>query len=214
MNARAWDPSNRPGAPKENGRSTVCQEEDDNPGMSDEATRPDREAWVREALTGFEAPLVRYATRLLRDAEAARDVVQDVFLRLCRQSPASLDGRLREWLFAVCRNRAIDHLRKEGRMHPVANPVDPAAATDQPPPLRLLESAEQGDALADAVRALPARQQELVQLRFGAGLSYREIASVTSLSVGNVGYVLHMAMRALRTQLAEDVAAPAGKAHA
>lgn len=189
--------------------------EDDNDGMSDNVTGTDHETWVQEALTRFEAPLVRYAARLLRDQEAARDVVQDVFLRLCRQHPARLDGRLREWLFAVCRNRAIDHLRKEGRMHPVANPIDASTAALQPPPLRRLESAERDDALADAVRALPSRQQELIQLRFGSGLSYREIAAVTSLSVGNVGYVLHMAVRALRARLAHDVAAPAsGKAHA
>ena len=100
-------------------------------------------------------------------------------------------------------------------MHPVANPLDPATPAIQPPPLRLLESAEQGDTLANAVRALPSRQQELIQLRFGAGLSYREIAAVTSLSVGNVGYVLHTAVRALRARMTDDVAAPAGgKAHA
>lgn len=174
-----------------------------------------RDAWVQEALARFEDPLCRYAHRLLGDADAARDVVQDVFLRLCGQDPRRLEGRVREWLYAVCRNRAIDHLRKEGRMHPVAHPIDSATQDPETPPLRLLESEERDVALAAAVRDLPARQQELVQLRFGAGLSYREIAAVTSLSVGNVGYVLHMAMRALRARLADGVAAPTGgKAHA
>ena len=51
------------------------------------AVRPDPEygAWIREAVARFEGPLAIYATRLLGDAESARDVVQDTFLRLCSQ---------------------------------------------------------------------------------------------------------------------------------
>ena len=49
------------------------------------AVRPDPEygAWIREAVDRFEGPLTLYATRLLGDAESARDVVQETFLRLC-----------------------------------------------------------------------------------------------------------------------------------
>src|SRR6476619_7199647 len=72
--------------------------------------------WVRSVLTRFEGPLTLYAARLLGDAEAARDVVQDTFLRLCAQDKGYVDGRLAEWLFTVCRNRALDVLRKESRM--------------------------------------------------------------------------------------------------
>ena len=52
------------------------------------------------------AAVALYATRLLRDAETARDVVQDTFLKLCASEFASIDGHLAEWLFTVCRNRA------------------------------------------------------------------------------------------------------------
>src|SRR4051794_22454592 len=73
-------------------------------------------AWVREAVGRFEAPLTLYAARLLGDAESARDVVQETFLRLCAQDRAPIESRLAEWLFTVCRNRALDVLRKERRM--------------------------------------------------------------------------------------------------
>jgi RNA polymerase sigma-70 factor (ECF subfamily) len=46
----------------------------------------------------------------------ARDVVQDVFARLCREPPADLNGRLTPWLYAACRNRAIDLRRKDSRV--------------------------------------------------------------------------------------------------
>ena len=54
----------------------------------------------------FEGPLTLYASRLLRDAESARDIVQETFLEALRADNASIDGHLAEWLFTVCRNRA------------------------------------------------------------------------------------------------------------
>ena len=69
-------------------------------------------SWVTDALRAYEGPLLRYTTQLLGDAQAAQDVVQDCFLRLCRQRQADLEGHLAEWLFAVCRNRAIELRRK------------------------------------------------------------------------------------------------------
>lgn len=55
-----------------------------------------------------------------------------------------------------------------------------------------------------ALDALPERQQEVVVLKFQNGLSYREIAEVTGLSVSNVGFQLHVALKTLRERLAED----------
>ncbi len=69
-------------------------------------TTPDRESWVTGAVARFEKPLFVYASRLLRDAEAARDVVQETFLKLCASERESVDDHLAEWLFTVCRNRA------------------------------------------------------------------------------------------------------------
>src|SRR3954454_8070550 len=82
------------------------------------AVQPEVEhgSWVREAVVRFEGPLLLYASRLLGDAETARDVVQDTFLRLCGQDRAAVGDHLAEWLFTVCRNRALDVLRKEHRM--------------------------------------------------------------------------------------------------
>ena len=79
--------------------------------------RPDASSLVPAAVARHQAPLLRYATRLLGgDADRARDVVQDTFVRLMAQPPAQVDGHVAEWLFTVCRNRTHDVLRKEGRM--------------------------------------------------------------------------------------------------
>ena len=161
-----------------------------------------RNGWLDHALTSFEKPLVRYAHRLTGNVEQARDVVQDTFLRLCRQPAtkvAQLDGHLKEWLFTVCRNRAIDYLRKEGRMDTLENPE--LATTDETP-AHTLEAREQQDRVLESVQALPTRQREMVHLKFVEGLSYRQIAKITGDSVSNVGYILHTALRALRQRLA------------
>jgi RNA polymerase sigma factor (sigma-70 family) len=49
---------------------------------------------------------------------------------------------------------------------------------------------------------LPHNQQEVVRLKFQNGFSYQEISRITSLSVGNVGFILHTALKALRSELA------------
>jgi RNA polymerase sigma-70 factor (ECF subfamily) len=56
--------------------------------------------------------------------------------------------------------------------------------------------------LDQLVHQLSPRQQEVLRLRLHAGLSYREIAEVTGLTVSNVGFHLHQAVRNLRDSLA------------
>ena len=75
--------------------------------------------WVLSAVGRYETPLIQYAGRLLGDSERARDVVQDTFLKLCQQERASLSDRLAEWLYTVCRNRALDVMRKERGIPPL-----------------------------------------------------------------------------------------------
>jgi RNA polymerase sigma-70 factor (ECF subfamily) len=72
--------------------------------------------WLRDQLKGFEGPLLRYASRLTGDLESARDVVQDTFLRLCRQPPEQLEqlnGHLRPASVAALppRQREMVHLK-------------------------------------------------------------------------------------------------------
>jgi len=89
-----------------------------------------------------QGPLTRYATRLLGDPDRARDVVQDTFVKLMAQPSAAINGHAVEWLFTVCRHRALDVLRKEGRMRRFEEgQVDRVTAGD-PRPGRALEHAE------------------------------------------------------------------------
>ncbi|HUG92785.1 MAG TPA: sigma-70 family RNA polymerase sigma factor [Planctomycetaceae bacterium] len=157
--------------------------------------------WIGAALAEFERPLLRYAQRITRDAERARDVVQETFFRLCREQPADLDGHLAEWLFTVCRNKALDVARKEQRMTTLAQAGVVDRASPECPPDELAESHDSAARILEILDTLPDHQQECIRLKFQGALSYREIAGVTGLSVSNVGYLIHVGLKAIRQQM-------------
>ena len=69
-------------------------------------------------------------------------------------------------------------------------------------PGRALEAAETKAAVLELIEQLPANQQEVVRLKFQSGFSYKEISRITKLSVSNVGYLIHMAVKQLRADMA------------
>jgi RNA polymerase sigma-70 factor (ECF subfamily) len=163
-------------------------------------SRTPKSDYVAEALNQHERALIRYAKWLLGDLESARDVVQETYLRLCREDPAKLDGHLAPWLFTVCRNLALDVRKKAARMASIDNHHFPVACD-------LDERHDARQALArihDTLGKLPANQREVVYLKFQCDLSYKEISAITALSVGNVGFLLHTAVRAIRSHLSAE----------
>lgn len=173
---------------------------------TDETTFPaghEDTAFLQGAVALHQAPLLRYATRLLAgDVERARDVVQDCFVRLMAQPVAAVDGHVAEWLFTVCRNRALDVLRKEGRVRPFEDGQVERLTAAEPVPGRGLEQAEAQAAVRALIGRLPRNQQEVIRLKFQNGFSYKEISRITSLSVSNVGFLIHTAVSRLRREMA------------
>ncbi len=74
----------------------------------------------------------------------------------------------------------------------------------EPPPWRLVEDRESAGQALRMIGSLPPRQQEVLLLKFQHGLSYKQIAHVTGLSVSNVGFLIHTAIKALRQKLGDD----------
>jgi RNA polymerase sigma-70 factor (ECF subfamily) len=157
--------------------------------------------WVRAALEEHEGPLLRYAAQITGDLDLARDVVQDTFLRLCHEDRARLDGHVAEWLFTVCRNRALDLRRKESRMKPLDETELETCASREPSPAALAEQHERASLVLRLLEALPPNQREVLRLKFQNGLSYAEISRVTQLTVTNVGFLIHTGLKTLRQRL-------------
>ena len=165
--------------------------------------------FIKRALEQYESPLVHYALRLTGNLERARDVVQDTFLKLCRQPYVHFDGNLAQWLFTVCRNGAFDLQRKERRMISAAELSEQPSTTYQSPEATVItrDSAENVFRMLDQ---LPDNQQEVVRLKFQNDMTYQEIADVTGLSVTNVGFLLHTAIKRLRELLPREQLLSAG----
>jgi RNA polymerase sigma factor (sigma-70 family) len=156
--------------------------------------------WIQSVMTEYEEALVRYAAHITRDIERAREVVQDTFLKLCSQDPDKID-RLAQWLYAVCRNRALDVLRKERRMTGISETQLQLQRDSRPVISTAMEQQEQLTGVMAILTTLPPNQQEVLRLKFQSDMSYAEISEITSLSVSNVGFLIHTGLKTIREKV-------------
>jgi RNA polymerase sigma-70 factor, ECF subfamily len=148
-----------------------------------------------------------YVAGLLRDRSAAEEVTSQAFERAWRKR-RQLDrkrGTTRAWLFGIARNAALDELRRRTRL---AASAEVESADGRPGPAaehfaNPADAAVDRAALQSALGSLTARERELVALKFFAGLSNAEIASVTRTSETNAGTRLHRVIEKLRRSLDE-----------
>lgn len=165
-------------------------------------------AWLAEIFTRLHQPLWCYVRRRVGgDDQAASDIVQEAFVRLCQQPWPEIESYATAWLYRTCRNRAIDVCRREGRMSVAfpagESPTDVATLADQlgHRPDEQLDQQERLQRLGQELGRLSEQQQEILRLRLHGGLSYKQIAEVMELTVTNVGYHLHQAIVTLRQRL-------------
>ena len=147
------------------------------------------------------------ARTMLRDADEAADVVEDVLLRIRDKAPAFRGERgLTTWVMRIVANRCRDLLRRRKFTAGRPEDFDPLAesglraepiegwdlAIDQERMMAMLER---------AIDALPPDQREAVVLRDRLGLSYDEVAETLGLKVAAVKSRLFRARTALRAAL-------------
>jgi RNA polymerase sigma-70 factor (ECF subfamily) len=137
----------------------------------------------------------RYLCRLVGQSEAARDLTQEVFLRVTRAGLPDTDaGGERAWIFRIARNLGLNFLRDGARRpsYPVPlNFVEPASAPTQ----------ELSIVLTEALAALADTDRDVFLMREVGGLSYDEIAAACELTTTAVRSRLHRARQQLRTAL-------------
>ena len=142
------------------------------------------------------AELVRYLHRKVSDADRARDLAQEVFVRALDSAPDTPENP-RAWLFRVATNLARDEartvVRRRKHLTLLKSEVDEPAPPD---PLETLEREARERAAREALEQLSERDREVLLL-WDAGLSYTEIAAQTGLAVGAIGTTLARARRRL-----------------
>jgi len=167
-----------------------------------------RERFVEDAIDQYQSALIGYAATLLHDADRARDVVQDTFIRLCNQEPEDVAVHLKTWLFTVCRNRAFDILRKDKRIEPINEIRWKKTASPENSPDHEIVARERYEEVMRHLKRLPDNQRECILLKFQQGLSYHEIEKVTGLKQGNIGFLIHTGLKRVRAMLPADLAKP------
>lgn len=139
--------------------------------------------------------LVRFLHRKVWDAERARDLAQEAFVRALQHEPK----RPRAWLFQVAANLARDEARTviRRRKHLVLLKGEAEAREESvKDPAAEMAEREQWGQVREALDALSETDREVLLL-WDAGQSYTEIAGHTGLAVGAVGTTLARARRRL-----------------
>jgi RNA polymerase sigma-70 factor (ECF subfamily) len=171
----------------------------------------DREA-LGELYDRYAAVALGVALRVVRDRDAAEDVVHDAFVAVWQKITRfdAEQGQLRSWLLTIVRNRAIDRVRgtrvaedidaldELGALRSTANPTWEAALAN----LSLAT-------LHEALGSLPGEQREAVELAYFGGHTYREVAALTGVPPGTAAGRLRLALAKLRQLLLGTDAAPA-----
>jgi RNA polymerase sigma-70 factor (ECF subfamily) len=148
------------------------------------------------------------AYRILSDAGAAEEAVQDAYLRVWRRAetfdPAR--GTVRSWLLTIAHRCAIDILRRRAGAPPVVAGLDEIAER-QATPDAWSDVAErlEGERVRGAVAALPGEQRRAIEMAFFDGLTHREIAERDGLPLGTVKGRLRLGLRRLYGLLAEPM---------
>ncbi len=164
-----------------------------------------RQGMIETVVAEHETGLLRYAARLVNDPTAAQDVVQNVFTKLFQKWPPGMQPskQLRSWLFRATHNEAVDYIRRESRLRKLHTKHAEERATTCPDGIHCDPTTEERKAIVlRHLNALLPRERQILILRMQEGMSYREISQVTGRSEGNVGNILHHAVKKLSSRLA------------
>jgi RNA polymerase sigma-70 factor, ECF subfamily len=169
-------------------------------------------AGFAEAFRDHARPAFAAAVRVLGDASAAEDVVQDVFFALWRE-PAKFDaarGSLRTYVAMMARSRALDRLRtrsaRDGAAERLQQEQDAGSLRREEAPEDVVLRTDGVRRALHAVRGLPGPQREAVALSFVGGLSAREIAVSTGVPLGTAKSRLRLGLVKAREQLELEAA--------
>lgn len=140
--------------------------------------------WYERYKTG----LYRYALTILKNEQAAEDVLQETFLKLLTGKGFPEPGKEQAWLYRVARNLCYDHLRRMSRIQPPETDV----------------YREHRYAYIELTAPLRETERQIVTLKIVGGLSHREIGEVLGISARAAQKRYERAIATLREGENED----------
>lgn len=156
--------------------------------------------WFRKTVVSLESPLLSYIYKILLRHEPSEEVVQEGFLKLWAQEYPKFENHYpKAWLYKVCRNMAIDYLRKNNRLESTDN-LDEILGRPC-----VSESLFDASVIMQEINKLPKTQQEVLVLRFGKELTYKEIAEILDITTSNVGVRVHDAINSIKEIVTKEL---------
>lgn len=143
--------------------------------------------------------LFRFAFRLLGSSEEAKDVVQEVFIRVWngRDQMSSIDN-MEAWCMRITRNLSLDKIR--ARQRKATDPIEENfdVQNDSRTPYEATENSENMQRISQLIASLPEKQRQVMHLRDIEGYSYNEICEILELDMNQVKVNLFRARNAVR----------------
>lgn len=172
-------------------------------------------AYIDGNQDAFEQLVCRYKNqvysfifRTIRNQSLAEDLFQDTFVKVIRSIYAGKyqeSGKFLPWVLRIAHNLMIDHFRKVKQMKLL--PDQPnfqinSDMTEKSEEDRILESQNSND-LRELLQLLPVEQKEVVIMRYSIGMSFREIAEATGVSINTALGRMRYATINIRRMMAE-----------
>jgi len=142
----------------------------------------------------FSDNVYRFVLKSLRDTEAAKDIVQESFLRLWENREAVIGGKEKSYLFTIAYRLLVDHVRGRGRY--AGNEFLANAPGHTESGYNNLD-----ELLSRALDSLNEVQRNLILLRDYEGYSYKEIGELTGLSEAQVKVYIFRARGVLKEKI-------------
>ncbi|MBN1919793.1 MAG: sigma-70 family RNA polymerase sigma factor [Anaerolineae bacterium] len=161
------------------------------------------ETALAEVYDTYAPAIYRYAYRHLGSPDSAQEIVADTFHRflIALKHGAGPEQELSAWLYRVAHNLITDFYRRESIRNTVE--IDENMPSRAPQTEAAALQREEISRVRAAFRKLPSLQQQVINLRFGEGLSLEQVAQITEKTVGAVKALQHRAIEALRKILDE-----------
>jgi RNA polymerase sigma factor (sigma-70 family) len=146
--------------------------------------------------------LYRFALRIVNREDDAKDLVQEVFIKVWdRRDEMGEIQNAEAWCMRVIRNLAYDKLRQQQR-----RPSDSLDATfelkiNTPDPHEYMELSDNVKRIGNLISALPDKQRQVIHLRDIEGYSYNEISDIMGIDLNQVKTNLFRARNAVREKL-------------
>ncbi len=148
----------------------------------------------------YETRLVAYAARYINSLDLAKDICQEVFLKLIAKPPSSLVyDNLGPWLFKVTRNLAIDKQRRR-KFEVTGDEKDFPEAREASNPLQTLSDRNDASLIRKLVNELPQELRDVVELRIDGDVPFKEIAEILDIPQGTALWRMHRSVEILREQ--------------